>query len=139
LQGYRAQSNHSILTGTKNADQYRAAMNVAIETYLHLVDWIKPGRTIGELLDEFVRFADSRGGKGGGVLIHTNGLGQDRPRLGPGPTVKDHEIVIQPGFTFTIKTQIEMKQTGARAQVGDPLTVSDIGARRSDTASSSPL
>jgi Xaa-Pro dipeptidase len=129
-QGYRAQSNHSILTGTKNADQYRAAMNVAIETYLHLVDWIKPGRTIGEFLDEFVKFADSRGAKGGGVIIHTNGLGQDRPRVGPGPNVKDRDMVIQPGFTFSIKPQIDMKETGTRAQVGDPLTVSESGARR---------
>jgi hypothetical protein len=40
LQGYRAQSNHSILTGTKNGDQYRVAMNVAIESYLHLVERI---------------------------------------------------------------------------------------------------
>jgi Xaa-Pro aminopeptidase len=130
LQGYRAQSNHSILTGAKNADQYRAAMNVAIETYSHLLEWIKPGKTIGEFLDEFVRFADSRGGKGGGVVIHTNGLGQDRPRVGPAPNVRDREMVIQPGFTFSIKPQIDMKATGMRAQVGDPLTVSEHGARR---------
>ena len=130
LQGYRAQSNHSILTGTKNADIYRAAMGVAIETYLHLLDWIKPGKTIGEFLDEFVSFADRRGAKAGGVIVHTNGLGQDRPRVGPGPDVKDRDMVIQPGFTFSIKPQVEMKSTGTRAQVGDPLTVGEHGARR---------
>ena len=130
LQGYRAQSNHSILTGRKNTDQYRGAMNVAIETYLRLVDWIKPGKTIDEFLDEFVSFADSRGAKAGGVIVHTNGLGQDRPRVGPGPNVKDRDMVIQPGFTFSIKPQIEMKATGTRAQVGDPLTVNESGARR---------
>jgi Xaa-Pro dipeptidase len=130
LQGYRAQSNHSILTGTKNADLYRAAMDIAIETYLHLVDWIRPGKTIGELLDEFASFADRRGGKAGGVLVHTNGLGQDRPRVGPGPNVKDREMVIQPGFTFSIKPQIETNATGTRAQIGDPLTISERGARR---------
>jgi Xaa-Pro aminopeptidase len=131
LQGYRAQSNHSILTGTKNGDQYRVAMNVAIESYLHLVEWIKPGRTIGELLDELVGFADSRGAKaGGGVTIHTNGLGQDRPRVGPGPSVKDGDMVIQPGFTFTIKTLVELKASGTKAQVGDPITVGAAGARR---------
>ncbi|HWP56637.1 MAG TPA: M24 family metallopeptidase [Candidatus Acidoferrales bacterium] len=130
LQGYRAQSNHSILIGTRNAEAYRSAMEVAIETYAHLLEWIRPGKTIGEFLDEFVRFADSRRAKAGGVIIHTNGLGQDRPRVGPGPDVKDRDMVIRPGFTFSIKPQVEMKATGVRAQVGDPLTVTDRGARR---------
>ncbi|MGH7770836.1 MAG: M24 family metallopeptidase, partial [Candidatus Binatia bacterium] len=130
LQGYRAQCNHSILTGTKNADQYREAMNVAIEAFLGLVDWVKPGKTIGGLLDEFVRFADARGANGTGVLIHTNGLGSDRPRVGPGPSVKDRDMIIQVGFTFTIKPQIQMKSTGVGAQVGEPITVTESGARR---------
>lgn len=130
LQGYRAQCNHSILTGTKNADEYRAAMNVAVETFLGLVEWVKPGKTIGGLLDEFVRLADARGAAGSGVLIHTNGLGSDRPRVGPGPFAKDRDMIIQPGFTFTIKTHVEMRSSGARALVGEPITVAESGARR---------
>lgn len=130
LQGYRAQCNHSILTGTKNTDRYREAMRVAIEVFLGLVDWVKPGKTIGGLLDEFVRLADRRGAVGSSVLVHTNGLGSDRPRVGPGPFAKDRDMVIQPGFTFTIKTHVEMKSTGTRSLVGEPITVMEAGARR---------
>jgi Xaa-Pro aminopeptidase len=128
LQGYRAQCNHSILIGSKNAEAYRQAMDIAIECFFGIVEWVKPGKTIGGLLDEFVRLAEARGAKGGGVLVHTNGLGADRPRVGPDPVAHDREIVIEPGFTFTIKPQIDFK--GTPAQVGEPITVNDSGARR---------
>jgi len=68
------------------------------------------------------------GAKGGGVLVHTNGLGADRPRVGPGPAAHDRDIVIEPGFTFTVKTQIDFK--GTTALIGEPITVSETGARR---------
>jgi Xaa-Pro dipeptidase len=128
LQGYRAQCNHSILIGSKNADAYRAATNVAVECFQGIVAWVKPGNTIGGLIDEFVRLAEARGAKGGGVLVHTNGLGADRPRVGPGAAAHDRDIVIEPGFTFTVKTQIDFK--GTPALIGEPITVSESGARR---------
>jgi len=128
LQGYRAQCNHSILIGSKNADAYRQATNVAIECFHGILNWVKPGNTVGGLIDEFVRLAESRGAKGGGVLVHTNGLGADRPRVGPGPAAHDRDIVIEPGFTFTVKTQIDFK--GTPALIGEPITVSESGARR---------
>jgi Xaa-Pro aminopeptidase len=128
LQGYRAQCNHSILIGSKNADAYRRAMEVAIECFYGIVEWVKPGKTIGGLIDEFVRIAESRGAKGGGVLVHTNGLGADRPRVGPGPAAHDRDIVIEPGFSFTIKPQIDLN--GMPGQIGEPITVSESGVRR---------
>ena len=128
LQGYRAQCNHSILIGSKNADAYRQATHIAIECFQGIVAWVRPGNTIGGLIDEFVRLAEARGAKGGGVLVHTNGLGADRPRVGPGPAAHDRDIVIEPGFTFTVKTQIDFK--GTPALVGEPITVGESGARR---------
>jgi Xaa-Pro dipeptidase len=128
LQGYRAQCNHSILVGSKNAETYREAMNIAIECFRGIVDWVKPGKSIGGLINEFVRLAESHGAKGAGVLVHTNGLGADRPRVGPGAAAHDMDIVIEPGFTFTIKPQIDFK--GLPGQVGEPITVEQSGARR---------
>jgi Xaa-Pro aminopeptidase len=128
LQGYRAQCNHSILIGSNNADAYRQATNIAIECFSGILEWVKPGNTIGGLIDEFVRLAEARGAKGGGVLVHTNGLGADRPRVGPGPAAHDRDIVIEPGFTFTVKAQVDFK--GTPALVGEPITVSESGARR---------
>jgi len=129
-QGYRAQCNHSILVGSKNADVYREAMDGAIATFREMVAWVRPGRTVGEFLTEFQRLAETHGGTGYSVTMHTNGLGFDRPRVGPGPFVKDADWVIQPGWTFTIKTHVKNKRSGLTGLVGEPITVSESGARR---------
>lgn len=130
LQGYRAQCNHSILVGNRNASQYTEAMEAAVSTFLHLVEWLKPGLTVGDLLDEYTRTAARHEGTGGGVLMHTNGLGSDRPRVGPGPFAADRDWVIEPGWTFTIKTTVRIKSSGVAALIGEPVTVTDSSARR---------
>lgn len=131
LQGYRAQCNHSIAVGKTASQDYSRAMNAAVEIYHGLLDWIKPGRTIGELLDQYVKMARDRGATVSGVLVHTNGLGNDRPRVGPGVLrEEDRSLVIEPGFTFTIKPSPRLGDGGPYAEVGDPLTVTEQGARR---------
>lgn len=131
LQGYRAQSNHTFVIGGPVPDDYERAMRTAVEVYEGLLAWIRPGRTIGALLAEYQRLAAERDASVSSVVVHTNGLGSDRPRLGPGVTPGDDDgIVIQPGFTFSIKPSVRMQSTGMYAQVGDPLTVTPEGARR---------
>lgn len=130
VQGYRAQSNHAILIGNKNREKYVDAMEGAIATYEHLLAWLRPGRTVGEFLEEFVRFAESRDGRGFGVIIHTNGAGSDRPRVGPGNFATDKDWVIEEGWTFTIKPHVHSHRSETSASVGDPLTITASGARR---------
>ncbi len=130
LQGYQAQSNHSILVGSASADGYREAMSAAVDVFQALVAWVKPGRTVGELLDEYARLGEEAGAAFGGVMMHTNGLGGDRPRVGPGPSAHSRDWVIEPGWTFTVKTGLQMRSTGTYAQVGDPITIEAGGARR---------
>lgn len=130
LQGYQAQSNHSILVGSSNADAYREAMTAAVDVFHALVAWLKPGATVGGLLEEYARLGEEAGAEVGGVMMHTNGLNGDRPRVGVGPNAHSQDWVIEAGWTFTIKTGLAMRSTGAYAQVGDPVTVEAGGARR---------
>jgi len=130
VQGYRAQCNHSILVGSKDADTYREAMDASIATFQEMVAWTRPGRTVGEFLSEFQRVAATHGGTGESITIHTNGLGFDRPRVGPGALVKDADWQIEAGWTFTIKTHVKNSRSGRTALVGEPITVSENGARR---------
>lgn len=130
LQGYRAQSNHSFVVGRERSGDYRRAMNAAIEIYHALLDWIRPGQTVGALVDEYERLAKQKGASVSSVMVHTNGLGNDRPRVGPGVREKDRPLVIEPGFTFTMKPAPKMIDSGFFAQVGDPVTVTETGARR---------
>jgi hypothetical protein len=39
-------------------------------------------------------------------------------------------MVIQPGWTFTIKTDVHIRSTGVMAMCGEPVTVDEKGARR---------
>lgn len=131
LQGYRAQCNHSFVVGRPCSEEYRRAMMAATEIYHALLEWIKPGRTIGDLVDEYERLASERRVSVSGVVVHTNGLGNDRPRVGPSvPKPEDRALVIEPGFTFTIKPAPKLTDSGQYAEVGDPLTVNETGARR---------
>jgi hypothetical protein len=62
--------------------------------------------------------------------MHTCGLGSDRPRVGLGGQANSMDWVIESGWTFTIKTMFRVSATRVAAQVGEPVTVTDTGARR---------
>ncbi|MPZ13275.1 MAG: M24 family metallopeptidase [Chloroflexi bacterium] len=135
LQGYRAQSNFSILIGSLSYVPYRGAMNAAINVFMETLQWLVPGRTVGEFA-QWAADVARRHGDGGGAMMHTNGLGSDRPRfsvdrsmLSAGEAARaDANIVIEPGFTFTIKANAEF--SGFRAGFGEPVTITETGARR---------
>ncbi len=42
----------------------------------------------------------------------------------------DRDWVIEAGWTFTIKTHVTITRTWVGAQVGEPVTVGERGARR---------
>jgi Xaa-Pro aminopeptidase len=136
LQGYQAQSNHSIIVGARNP-RYEEAMRAAIAVFEGLLSWVAPGRTLAEMATETRRLLAEVGGTfAGGPFIHTNGLGADRPRFGLGGSVRatgadpmgNEELVIEAGWTFTIKAGVTLGDMAA--QVGSPVTVTAAGARR---------
>jgi Xaa-Pro dipeptidase len=137
LQGYQAQSNHLFCIGGPVPADHKAAMTLSCEIYQSLLEWLKPGRTIGELIAEASRLTAAHQAIISGMLVHTNGLGGDRPRLGHDTrmdggsnTITDDNVVIEPGFTFNLKPSIRLTPEGNLGRFGDPLTVTDKGARR---------
>ena len=62
--------------------------------------------------------------------MHTCGLGSDRPRVGVGGQANSIDWTIEPGWTFTIKTQFRSADTRVATQIGEPFTVTNSGARR---------
>jgi hypothetical protein len=64
--------------------------------------------------------------------MHTCGLGSDRPRVGVGGQANSIDWVIEPGWTFTIKTHFRHVGLSTRVatQVGEPVTITAGGARR---------
>jgi Xaa-Pro aminopeptidase len=130
LQGYRAQCNHSILVGRRGAEAYRDSMQRAVEVFEHLVAWLRPGVSVRQFLAEYEWAATRRRGVAGSVVMHTCGLGSDRPRVGVGGQANSVDWLIEPGWTFTIKTHFRQADTRVATQVGEPVTVTQTGARR---------
>jgi hypothetical protein len=62
--------------------------------------------------------------------MHTCGLGSDRPRVGVGGQANSVDWVLEPGWTFTIKTYFRDADTRVATQVGEPVTITQTGARR---------
>jgi Xaa-Pro aminopeptidase len=137
LQGYQAQSNHLFCIGHPVPADYKAAMTISCEVYQSLVEWVKPGKTIGELVTEASRLTAAHRAIISGMLVHTNGLGGDRPRLGHdtrmdagNDAMSDTDIVIETGFTFNLKPSIRLTPEGNLGRFGDPVTVTEKGAKR---------
>ena len=141
-QGYRAQTNHSLFIGaaaTPGFAYYQSGMEAASRIFFAVVEAIRPGKTTtAELMARYTELAREVGAEPpGGVLLHTSGIGSQRPRVGPA-TKEDMDIVLQPGMTFDLKPTIVMRREIIRdrgpknrsVQIGEHVVVTETGAMR---------
>lgn len=134
--GYCAQSNHTIQVGSGGPSMYPSAMKATISVFQELVDWIRPGHTMGELCERWEKVAAKHDPEPhNGVLVHTNGLGNEFPRLMIGRiSEREAQVVLEPGVSFTLKPWLRYLvghfPRGLIVQFGDPVVVTDSGARR---------
>ena len=142
FQGYRAQINHSLFIGspsTKGFDYYKVALEAAAKIFFGVVESIRPGETTtGGLMARYVELAKEHGAEPpSGVLLHSSGIGSQRPRVGP-PTKDDMDMIIQPGMTFDLKPTIMMRRDviedvrprNRSVQIGDHVLVTESGVVR---------
>jgi Xaa-Pro dipeptidase len=127
---YMAQVNHSMCIGAPAPADWLGAAQYCIDTFHDLVDWIKPGRRFIDLCERYVERAKRRSPELSPtwVLVHTCGFG-DGPRMGY-TRRETTDLVIEPSMVFTIKPRIPIRNTRPAAQFGDPVLVTDNGARR---------
>ena len=150
-QGYRAQINHSLFIGsaaTPGYSYYETGIQAAIKIFIAVVEAIRPGKTTtGELMARYTELAREVGAEPpGGVLLHSSGIGSQRPRVGP-TTREDMDVVLQPGMTFDLKPTIVMRREvvsdiGAKnrsVQIGEHVVVTETGAIRLGTRALKPI
>jgi Xaa-Pro dipeptidase len=127
--GYMAQVNHSIVIGKPPA-AWPSAARYCVELLNELVEWIRPGRRFMDLCRLYADRAVARtpGLAPTWVLVHTCGLG-DGPRMGVGRS-ETPDLIIEPTMVFTLKPRIVMPGVSPSAQFGDPILVTEKGARR---------
>jgi Xaa-Pro aminopeptidase len=128
--GYMAQVNHSICIGRDEPADWRSAGQYCIDVFHELVDWIRPGRRFIDLCRVYVERVKARDPQISPtwVLVHTCGFG-DGPRMGLTRT-ETPDLVIEAGMVFTIKPRVVIRGARPTAQFGDPILVTESGARR---------
>lgn len=127
--GHMAQVNHSIVIGQPRAE-WASTAKYCIDVLHELVEWIRPGRRFMDLCRLHAERAIARtpGLSPTWVLVHTCGLG-DGPRMGAGRN-ETTDLVIQPSMVFTLKPRIVIPGVTPSVQFGDPIVVTEKGARR---------
>lgn len=139
LLGHMAQVNQSFCVGGPPPADWDSAARYCIDVFHELVEWIRPGRRFMDLCRLYAERARARSPElePRWVLVHTCGLG-DGPRMG---LLRDEtpELVIEPTMVFTIKPRILIKGARPTAQFGDPVVVTEKGARRLGTRRLEPL
>lgn len=136
FQGYCAQSNHTIQVGPGGPSLYPSAMKATMGVFQELVDWIRPGHTMGELCERWEKASSVHDPEPhSGVLVHTNGLGNEFPRMAIGRiSEREAGVVLETGVSFTLKPWLRYlvgrSPRGLMVQFGDPVVVTETGARR---------
>ena len=126
--GYGSQVNHSVVVGSPAPADWPAAAQYCLDTFRHLLDMVRPGRNVNELCDFYELRMKARGGKGGGVFLHSGGL-SDLPRWGPGRD-EGVGITLEAGMVFDIKPSAPIQGASPMPQFGDSVVVTEKGARR---------
>jgi Xaa-Pro aminopeptidase len=147
-QGYACQINHTFFVGstaTPGYDYYRTAIEILNDIHTSAMASITPGETTyGRLMATLADLYRKHDVDGGGVALHSGGIGQARPRLGEGP---DGEIVIQPGHTFDWKPSATLNRAKMRdardenrdVQLGESYLVTATGVERFGDRSMGPI
>jgi Xaa-Pro aminopeptidase len=148
FQGYGCQINHTFFIGsasTPGYSYYRAAFDALRKAHQKSLAFIQPGKTTYDEFEKYLRKAlVEEGGAegGGGVAVHSGGMGQARPRGG-----KDNEMIIQPGHVFDFKPSLALQRTAIKdvgernrqVQLGDAILVTDNGFVRLGTRPLAPI
>lgn len=138
-QGYGSQINHTFYVGPPSGDGYEyysAAIGVLTEIHENTMAVVRPGQTTyGELLARMEEVRQGFDAEGGGVVVHSGGIGFARPRLGGDP---DREIVLQPGHSFDFKPSVilspdqieDASEENRDVQLGESYLITETGVER---------
>ncbi|HEV8020616.1 MAG TPA: M24 family metallopeptidase [Candidatus Lustribacter sp.] len=131
--GYHAQLDQTMAIGDAPPHMFEAMKHVW-DAFNDVVAAMKPGATVGELMD----IADRKGLMGGrtwvGLGMHGRGTGNDGPliiRKPEPPEIRD--LVLVEGCCFNVKPSAAFEQASDYVRWGDSVVVTKTGAERLGT------
>ena len=134
--GYGAQLVQPAVLG-KPDKTYAALVAAASECFTAVADRMRPGTTLGELIDTY-KATVKKTGKGryrsAHPLMHARGLGDEVPvLLGDDDVERLSRIRLEAGMCFVLKPRVGLKNGGPTAQIGDTVVVTRKGGERLGT------
>ena len=132
--GYHAQLDQTIAIGEAPQEMFDA-MECTWETFDRVLAELRPGITIGDVIDAGERAGMLGNRLRSGVGMHGRGTGNDGPLLvalrPESPEVRD--VVIEEGCCFNLKPSVELDGRDHYCRWGDSVVVTAAGAERLGT------
>lgn len=134
--GYAGQIHRTVAVGGEPTPHYQHLYNVALEAYKQIVAVLKPGATVGQVLDA----ADTIEAQGLTVcddLLHGYGMGYLAPVIRTRQTAHSgqpsEDFVFEENMAVVVQPNVYDPQSGAGLQVGNLLVITGQGAESLQT------
>ena len=134
--GYAGQIHRAVAVGREPTPHYRHIYDVAMEAYERIVAVLRPGATVGQVLDA----ADHIEAQGLTVcddLLHGYGMGYLAPVMRTRQTAHSQQapedFVFQENMAVVVQPNVYDPQSGAGLQVGNLLVITNNGAESLQT------
>jgi Xaa-Pro aminopeptidase len=131
VEGYAGQIHRPLAVGHQPMAHYRRLYQVAVEAYERIVAALRPGATVGQVLDA----ADCIAAQGLTVcddLLHGYGMGYLPPVVRTRQTAHGQQppksFTFQENMAVVVQPNVYDPQTGAGLQVGNLLVITQTGA-----------
>jgi Xaa-Pro aminopeptidase len=126
--GYTTQVDHPVCVGPPAPAAWAKTAQDSIDTFHRLVEFIAPGKTVRELMDHVLTLLAEKGRTETGTKVIFN-MGEG-PRIGPNRR-EGKNLVVEAGWVINVvKPGTYMPGSDTVIDFGDPVVVTDKGARR---------
>jgi Xaa-Pro aminopeptidase len=134
--GYAGQIHRPLAVGSEPTDPYRHIYEVALEAYHRIVAVLRPGATVGQVLDA-ADYIEKQGLTVCDDVVHGYGMGYLPPVLRTRQTAHsrqpDDEVTYQENMAVVVQPNVYDPASGAGLQVGNLLVITPDGAESLQT------
>jgi Xaa-Pro aminopeptidase len=131
--GYSGQVVQPMSIGPQRKS-YMDALDVSIECFYNVLDKMRPGTSLGTLMDTYERTIKKAGlsrYKWFHPMMHARGLGDERPAQFGNVGLKEYRrIPLKQGMTFVLKPRARQVRGKRVGQIGDTVAITRNGAKR---------
>ncbi|TAK10475.1 aminopeptidase P family protein [bacterium] len=137
--GYESQAVHAIQVGGDPRADYLEMFELSRKVFDHVTAIMTPGVTWGETVRLYVETLKGTKYSPGTVLFIGRGVGEDEPMAGTNNSPEFLSGKFQAGNVVIVKPSICTPDHSFSVNVGDPVVVTDSGARRLGKRDLSPI